>query len=198
MDRYERLERIDYKSARDVVTEADHLSEALSSTRSGPLPGRRDPCRGDRGASGHRGRGAHLGAWPGLDRRPARRHRELRQRHPGLLRLDRAGRRRRAGGRGHPRPDAGRDVRGDRRRPGDPQRAPGPCLRQGQALRLRHLDVAQRPDRRVTRAGTSARRSGSRARWARRRSPSRTSPTAGSTPSSSRAGCRPGTSPRPG
>ena len=28
MDRYERLERIDYKSARDVVTEADHLSEA--------------------------------------------------------------------------------------------------------------------------------------------------------------------------
>jgi myo-inositol-1(or 4)-monophosphatase len=29
MDRYERLERIDYKSARDVVTEADHLSEGL-------------------------------------------------------------------------------------------------------------------------------------------------------------------------
>ncbi len=29
MERYERLERIDYKSARDVVTEADHLSEAL-------------------------------------------------------------------------------------------------------------------------------------------------------------------------
>jgi myo-inositol-1(or 4)-monophosphatase len=29
MDRYERLERIDYKSARDVVTEGDHLSEAL-------------------------------------------------------------------------------------------------------------------------------------------------------------------------
>jgi myo-inositol-1(or 4)-monophosphatase len=29
MDRYERLERIDYKSARDVVTEADHLSEAM-------------------------------------------------------------------------------------------------------------------------------------------------------------------------
>jgi myo-inositol-1(or 4)-monophosphatase len=29
MDRYERLEHIDYKSARDVVTEADHLSEAL-------------------------------------------------------------------------------------------------------------------------------------------------------------------------
>jgi fructose-1,6-bisphosphatase/inositol monophosphatase family enzyme len=28
MDRYERLEQVDYKSARDVVTEADHLSEA--------------------------------------------------------------------------------------------------------------------------------------------------------------------------
>ena len=29
MERYERLERIDHKSARDVVTEADHLSEEL-------------------------------------------------------------------------------------------------------------------------------------------------------------------------
>jgi len=29
MDRYERVERIDYKSARDVVTDVDHLSEAL-------------------------------------------------------------------------------------------------------------------------------------------------------------------------
>lgn len=29
MERYERLEQIDYKSARDVVTEADHQSEAL-------------------------------------------------------------------------------------------------------------------------------------------------------------------------
>src|SRR4029078_7455222 len=29
MDHYERLEQIDYKSARDVVTEADHLSDAL-------------------------------------------------------------------------------------------------------------------------------------------------------------------------
>jgi myo-inositol-1(or 4)-monophosphatase len=29
MDRYERVGRIDYKSARDVVTEVDHLSEAL-------------------------------------------------------------------------------------------------------------------------------------------------------------------------
>ncbi|MEO5919283.1 MAG: inositol monophosphatase family protein [Candidatus Limnocylindrales bacterium] len=29
MERYERVEQIDYKSARDVVTEVDHLSEAL-------------------------------------------------------------------------------------------------------------------------------------------------------------------------
>ncbi len=29
MDHYERVERIDYKSARDVVTEVDHLSESL-------------------------------------------------------------------------------------------------------------------------------------------------------------------------
>ncbi len=29
MDRYERVERVDYKSARDIVTEVDHLSEAL-------------------------------------------------------------------------------------------------------------------------------------------------------------------------
>ena len=29
MERYERVERIDHKSARDVVTEVDHLSEAL-------------------------------------------------------------------------------------------------------------------------------------------------------------------------
>lgn len=29
MDHYERVERVDYKSARDIVTEVDHLSEAL-------------------------------------------------------------------------------------------------------------------------------------------------------------------------
>jgi myo-inositol-1(or 4)-monophosphatase len=29
MDRYERVERVDYKSARDIVTEVDHLSEQL-------------------------------------------------------------------------------------------------------------------------------------------------------------------------
>jgi myo-inositol-1(or 4)-monophosphatase len=29
MEKYERVERVDYKSARDIVTEVDHLSEAL-------------------------------------------------------------------------------------------------------------------------------------------------------------------------
>ena len=29
LDRYERVEQIDHKSAKDVVTEVDHLSEAL-------------------------------------------------------------------------------------------------------------------------------------------------------------------------
>jgi myo-inositol-1(or 4)-monophosphatase len=29
MDRYERVERVDFKSAKDIVTEVDHLSEAL-------------------------------------------------------------------------------------------------------------------------------------------------------------------------
>ena len=49
MDHYERLEQIDYKSARDVVTEADHLSEALilDAIRA-RLPARRDPRRGER------------------------------------------------------------------------------------------------------------------------------------------------------
>ena len=124
MDRYERLEQIDYKSARDVVTEADHLSEALilDAIRA-RYPADAHPRRGDRRASGGRRRGADLGTWPRLDRRPARRHDQLRQRHPVLLRLDRARRRRPAGGRRHPRPDARRDVRGDRRRPGDARTA---------------------------------------------------------------------------
>ena len=83
MDHYERLEQIDYKSARDVVTEADHLSEALilDAIRARyPDDAILAEETGEHRAVG--GRGAHLGAWPGLDRRPARRHGELRQRHP--------------------------------------------------------------------------------------------------------------------
>ena len=60
------------------------------------------------------------------------------------------------------------------------------------SLSLNGRTSASRP------APASARRSASRATWARRRWRWRTSPTAGSTPSSSRAGCRPGTSRRPG
>ena len=116
MDHYERLEQIDYKSARDVVTEADHLSEALilDAIRARyPADAILAEETGEHQREG--GRGAHLGAWPGLDRRPARRHGQLRQRPARLLRLDRAGRRWAARGRGHPRPDPERDVRRDRR-----------------------------------------------------------------------------------
>ena len=50
-DSYERLERIDYKSKRDVVTNADYASERARDRRhQGPLPGRRDPGRGVRRA----------------------------------------------------------------------------------------------------------------------------------------------------
>jgi myo-inositol-1(or 4)-monophosphatase len=39
MDRYERLERIDFKAEKDIVTEADHLSEAaISSTIAAAFP----------------------------------------------------------------------------------------------------------------------------------------------------------------
>ena len=124
MDHYERLERIDYKSARDVVTEADHLSRGAHRRRHpGALPGRRDHRRGDRRAPRRGGRGADLRPRPGLDRRPARRHRELRQRHPVLLRLDRPRRRRPAGRRGHPRSDPERDLRRHGRRAGDARSA---------------------------------------------------------------------------
>ena len=49
LDRIERLERVDYKSAKDVVTEADHLSEALiiDAIRAA-YPERRDHRRGER------------------------------------------------------------------------------------------------------------------------------------------------------
>ena len=117
MDRYERLERIDYKSARDVVTEADHESEALildAIRAEHPTDAILAEETGEHHAVSRRG--ADHRPRPGLDRRPARRHGELRQRHPVLLRLDRAHRGRPADARRHPRPDPRRDLRGDRSR----------------------------------------------------------------------------------
>ena len=147
MDRYERLEQIDYKSARDVVTEADHLSEALIVERDpGALPGGRDPGRGDRRAPRGRRRGAHLGPWPGLDRRPARRDRELRQRHPGLLRLDRrwsstASRRSASSSTRRATSRSAATADGPATLDGRPIRASV----KDKAVRLRDLDGAQRP-----------------------------------------------------
>ena len=141
MDHYERLERIDYKSARDVVTEADHLSEALilDAIRArfpddailAEETGEHRAVAGEAPTSG-RGRVWIVDPLDGTV--------NYANGIPVLLRLDRAGRRRAAGGRGHPRPDPARDVRRDDRRSGDPCRAPGPCLGQGEAVRLRHLD----------------------------------------------------------
>ena len=122
MDHYERLERIDYKSARDVVTEgADHLSEALildAIRASYPA----DAILAEETGSTRRkwARRFHLGAWPSLDRRSARRDGELRQRPACLLCPDRVGRGCCAVGRGDPGPDPERGVRCDpRRRPRD-------------------------------------------------------------------------------
>ena len=113
MDRYERLERIDYKSARDVVTEADHLSEALilEAIRArfpddailAEETGEHRAIAGEAPTSG-RGRVWIVDPLDGTV--------NYANGIPMLLRLDRAGRRWRAGGRRHPRPDARRSVRG--------------------------------------------------------------------------------------
>ena len=204
MDRYERLERIDYKSARDVVTEADHLSEALiidaiRARHPGDAilaeeTGEHRAVAGEAPTCG-RGRVWIIDPLDGtvnyangipffcvsiglvVDGRPSRRRRP---------RPDPRTRRSR------PRPTGRPCCR--RARAGEPR---DHGLGQGQAVRLRHLDGAQRAVGRDAARGPSARRSASRARWARRPSPWPTSPTAGSMRSSSRAGCRPGTSPRP-
>ena len=200
MAHYERLEQIDYKSARDVVTEVDHLSEALilDAIRARyPTDAILAEESGEHRAG--RRRGADLGQGPGLDRRPARRHRELRQRHPVLLRVDRPGRRRPPGRRRRPRPDP--RTRPSPRRRAARRRSTGRQIHASDKERLSDfvdLDGPQRP-------GASRRAperpqgdpdpaldglGGPRARVRRR--------TAGSTPSSSRAGSRPGTSRRPG
>jgi myo-inositol-1(or 4)-monophosphatase len=67
MDRYERVERIDYKSARDVVTEADHESEALIIERSvrGSRGTRSSPRRAASTRRRRRGRGEERATGPG-------------------------------------------------------------------------------------------------------------------------------------
>ena len=149
MDRYERLERIDYKSARDVVTEADHLSEALilEAIRArfpddailAEETGEHRAIAGEAPTSG-RGRVWIVDPLDGtvnyangipmfcvsiglvVDGVPV----------VGVV-LD-------------PTRDEAFSAAADG--PAFAQRAPVPCLGQGQAVRLRDLDVAQRPDRR--------------------------------------------------
>ena len=112
-------------------------------------PGRRDPRRGERGASGDRRGGPNLRSGPALDHRSAGRHGELRERHPVLLRVDRAHRGWTAVRRRGPRPDPRGDVRGDGRRAGPAggrARVAQPRdhgVREGQAVRFRRLDGAR-------------------------------------------------------
>ena len=124
MDRYERLEQIDYKSARDVVTEADHLSEALilDAIRArypgdailAEETGEHRAIAGEAPTSG-RGRVWIVDPLDGTV--------NYANGIPFFCVSIGAGRRRPPGRRGHPRPDARRDVRRDRRRPGDARTA---------------------------------------------------------------------------
>ena len=160
--------------------------DAILAEESGSHDGR----TGRRPASAH-GRRDRQHRRPGVGDRPARRHRQLRQRPAGVLRVDRVRRRRPAGRRRGPRPDPGRDVRRDRRRAGDAQRPADPGLDQGPAHRLRDLARARRPLGLEPGAGDPEGRPRRRDRWARPRSASPTSATGGSTRSSRRAACRP-------
>ena len=199
MDHYERLEQIDYKSARDVVTEADHLSEALilDAIRArfpddailAEETGEHRAVAGEAPTSG-RGRVWIVDPLDGtvnyangipvfcvsiglvVDGRPA----------VGVI-LDPTRHETFAATIDGPATLAGRPVRAS-----DKEKLSDFVISMG----------AERPDGARLARATSARPSGSRARWARPRSRWPTSRTGGSTRSSSRAACRPGTSRRPG
>ena len=205
MARYERLEQIDYKSARDVVTEADHLSEALildaiRARHPGDAiiaeeTGDHHSVAGEAPTSG-RGRVWIVDPLDGTvnyangipffcvsiglveDGRPS----------VGVI---------------HD-PTRGETFAAT---------ADGPAMLSGSLGQHSHAVTTSDKDKlsdfvismalngravAITRHATSARPSGSRARWAPRRSPSPMSRTAASTRWSSRAGCRTGTSRPPG
>ena len=201
MDRYERLERIHHKSARDVVTEADHLSEALiidairerdpGDAILAEESGEHRAVAGEAPTSG-RGRVWIIDPLDGtvnyangipffcvsiglvVDGRPS----------VGVVHDPTRGETFAATAGGAALLSATLGIAQPRHH----------GLGQGQGLRLRRLDGPQRKGRGQPRQLGPPGRSGSRARWARRPWPSRTSPTAGSMRSSSRAACRPGTS----
>ena len=199
MEHYERLEQIDYKSARDVVTEADHLSEALildairarfpDDALIAEETGEHRAIAGEAPTSG-RGRVWIVDPLDGtinyangipffcvsialvVDGRPAVGVIHDPTRHETFAATV----------------DGPATLDGHAVHASDKERLSG----------LRHLDGTQRSRRRDPSHRTSARRSASRATWARRRSRSPTSPTAASMRWSSRAACPRGTWPPPG
>ena len=89
MERYEKLERIVHKSEHDVVTEVDHLSEDLiigAIREAFPTDSFLAEESGHHAGQLRAVRRRRQGGWPGVGDRSARRHHQLRQRHPILLR----------------------------------------------------------------------------------------------------------------
>ena len=205
MDRYERLERIDHKSARDVVTEADHLSEALvidairerhpGDAILAEESGEHRAIAGEAPTSG-RGRVWIVDPLDGtvnyangipffcvsiglvVDGRPS----------VGVVHDPTRGE------------TFAATADGPAMLTGDPRDAEP--RHHARRTRTRSPTSSSRwrsaGGRRSAARGPCGGRSASRARWARRRSRSRTSATAGSMRSSSRAACRRGTSRPPG
>ena len=198
LERYERVGRIDHKSARDVVTEVDHLSEALIlGCDPGALSRGRDPGRGVRGAPGrpasrmrgHRTRGAQPRARADMDHRSARRDGQLRQRHPRASACPW-----RSWSTGGPRSGAVHDpMRGETfsaSADGPPSWTAARSRVSGkeQLSRFRRLAGARRAGGRDPGPGRATRDPRLAQHGLTRRSRSPTWPTDGSTPSSSRAG----------
>ena len=115
MDRYERVERVDYKSARDVVTEVDHLSEELiiEAIRAPPDDGILAEESGDNVAVA--GESAHVGPGPVMDVDRSTGPINYANGIPYFC-VSIGSPSTAARGRGHPRSVAGRDLRGDSRR----------------------------------------------------------------------------------
>ena len=130
MERYERLERIEAKGPRDVVTEVDHLCEGLIMRAVQERYPNDHFYAEEIGEVACRGRGE---VRAGLDRRSPGWHGQLRQWHPVLLCLDRACGRGSTGRRSRIRPESRRDVRRCRRRTVAAQRRANSRRRQGAA-----------------------------------------------------------------
>ena len=190
VERFEKVERIDFKSAKDVVTEVDHLSEALI------IDAIRAAYPGDgiiAEESGEHVGGAGDAPTAGVGRAwiidPLDGTINYANGIPFFcvsIALVEAGRP--VVGVIHD-PMRGETFAATDDGPATARRRADRGLDQGAAVRLRRLDGAVRAGAHHAAPGACARPSACRARWAPRRSPWPTSATAGSTPSSSRAGC---------